>query len=125
MQRHLAGRLVTAVSVLAACSVMAGQAVNQTRRIPQFENEDVKVWRSIIAANQPLSMHRHDRPRVIVPIVGGTLKVVKESGASQTVTWEVGKAYWLAADPPDELHADLNEGDKPIEVIVVELKKAK
>ena len=125
MRSNLAARLMMAVSLLAAGAMMARQVADQTRRVPQFENDDVKVWRSVIAGNQPLAMHRHDHPRVIVPLVGGTLKVVRESGGSQTVAWEVGKAYWLAADPPDARHADVNEGDKPIEVIVVELKKAK
>jgi quercetin dioxygenase-like cupin family protein len=105
--------------------MMAEQAKRQTQRIPQFENNEVKVWRSVIAPNQPLQMHRHDHPRVIVALAGGTLRITKQSGAGQTVTWEAGKAYWLPADPPDELHGDVNEGERPIDVIVVELKKAR
>lgn len=104
---------------------MARQQLNQTRRIPQFENDEVKVWKSIILPNQPLAMHRHDHPRVIVALAGGTLKVVKPSGESSLMTWETGKAYWLRSDPRGELHGDVNEGERPIEVIVVELKKAK
>jgi len=102
---------------------MASQRTNQTRRIPQFENDEVKVWKSIIEPHQPLSMHRHDHPRVIVALAGGTLNVVKQSGESKPLTWESGKAYWLGADPPGELHGDVNEGERPVEVIVVELKK--
>jgi len=30
-----------------------------TRRIPQFENDEVRVWKSVIAPKQPLTMHRH------------------------------------------------------------------
>jgi quercetin dioxygenase-like cupin family protein len=93
-----------------------------TRRTPQFENESVRVWRSSIAPHQPLTMHRHESGRVLVALTGGTVKIVKESGESRTVTWESGKAYWLPADPPGERHADLNEGREPIEVMVVELK---
>jgi quercetin dioxygenase-like cupin family protein len=93
-----------------------------TRRTPQFENDSVRVWRSSIAPHQPLTMHRHESGRVLVALTGGTVKIVKESGESRTVTWESGKAYWLSADPPGERHADLNEGPEPIEVMVVELK---
>jgi quercetin dioxygenase-like cupin family protein len=92
-----------------------------TRRVPQFENEAVRVWKSVIAPGQPLSLHRHENGRVIVALAGGTLKIVKESGESRTVTWETGKAYWLSADPPGERHGDLNEGQEPIEVMVVEM----
>jgi len=92
-----------------------------TRRIPQFENESVRVWKSVIAPGQPLSLHRHENGRVIVALAGGTLKIVKESGESRSVVWETGKAYWLTADPSGEKHGDLNEGKDPIEVMVVEM----
>jgi predicted amidohydrolase YtcJ/quercetin dioxygenase-like cupin family protein len=93
-----------------------------TRRIPQLENESVRVWKSIIAPGQPLTMHRHDAARVIVALRGGTLKVVKPSGESRAMTWETGKAYWLPADAPGETHGDRNEGPDPIEVMVIELR---
>jgi quercetin dioxygenase-like cupin family protein len=114
------------LSLAALCAALAGAASPQqssaTRRIPQLENEAVKVWKSVIAPGQPLSMHRHDAGRVIVALVGGTLKIVKESGESRSVVWETGKAYWLPEDPPGELHGDVNEGPGVIEVMVVELK---
>jgi quercetin dioxygenase-like cupin family protein len=93
-----------------------------TVRTPQFENDSVRVWKTSIAPGQPLTMHRHESGRVIVALTDGTLRIVKESGDSRTVTWEKGNAYWLAADPPGEKHGDLNEGREPIEVMVVELK---
>ena len=92
-----------------------------TQRYPQFENESVRVWKSVIVPHQPLSLHRHENGRVIVALAGGTLKVVKESGESRSVVWETGKAYWLTADPPGEKHGDLNEGKDAIEVMVVEM----
>jgi hypothetical protein len=111
--------------VLTVLMVLAGAAVQQsaTRREPQFENDQVRVWKSIIMPKQPLSMHRHEHGRTIVALVGGTLKIVEESGPSRSVTWETGKAYWLGPDPPGTRHADVNESDKPIEVIVVEMKR--
>lgn len=114
-------RIALAVALVASMGVAAQQIT--TRRIPQFENDDVRVWKSIIAPRQPLTMHRHDHGRTIVALVGGTLKVVEESGETRTVTWETGRAYWLPADPPGTRHADVNEGDNAIEVIVVEMKK--
>lgn len=36
---------------------------------------------------------------------------------------QTGKAYWLDADPPGELHGDVNETAKPIEVMVIEQQK--
>ena len=98
------------------------QQASATRRIPQLENDQVKVWKSIIVPNQPLSMHRHEAGRVIVALKGGTLKIVQKTGESKEVQWETGKAYWLDSDPPGTTHGDVNPGKEPIEVIVVELK---
>lgn len=120
--------LVTAAaaSVLAIGATVAAlqQAPGVSRREPQFENDQVKAWKSIIMPNQPLSLHRHDHGRTIVALKGGTLDVVDEHGRSRAkMTWETGKAYWLGPDPPDQLHADMNYGPEPIEVIVVEMKR--
>ncbi|MGH9313464.1 MAG: hypothetical protein ACRD1S_09725 [Vicinamibacterales bacterium] len=115
--------LVIGLLSVAIPVAVARQQQATTRRIPQFENDHVRVWKSVILPKQPLSMHRHEHGRTIVALVGGTLKIVEESGGSREVTWETGKAYWLDADPPGTRHADVNETDKPIEVIVVELRK--
>lgn len=107
----------------ASDDAMAQEAADETtRRVPQFENEHVEVWKSVIVPNQPLEMHRHDNPRAIIALKGGTLTVTNDSGDSHDMTWETGSAYWLDADPPGELHGDVNEGSEPIEVIVVQLK---
>ena len=103
--------------------VRAQQDKTQTQRVPQLENEDVKVWKSVILPKQPLTMHRHDHPRVIVTLKGGTVEIVDERGTRERHVWETGKAYWLPANPPNSQHADVNTGDQPVEVIVVELEK--
>ena len=116
---------VIAMSFLAgACAMWAQQQQGGTRREPQFENEHVRVWKSIIMPNQPLSQHRHERGRALIALTNGRLKVVDPQGRVKTTyDWEKGKAYWLDADPVGETHADVNETSKPIEVIVVELRK--
>ena len=87
-----------------------------------FENDEAVCWKTTIAPNNPLKMHRHDRSRCIVGLQGGTLKKTEEDGTVSDLTFETGKAYWLDADPPDELHADVNEGERDIVVIVTEFK---
>ena len=100
------------------------QQAAQTRREPQFENEHVSVWKSIILPNQPLALHRHDLGRTIVALKGGTLDVVDANGKTmKQMTWESGKAYWLGPDPAGEQHGDMNRGNEPMEVIVVQMKK--
>ena len=53
------------VLLIAACTPDAeprGELEQTTGRTPQFENEYVEVWKSVIVPNQPLEMHRHDNP---------------------------------------------------------------
>jgi hypothetical protein len=117
-------RVVIVVLVLAAVGVVRSQnGATQTQRFPQFENEDVKVLKSVVMPNAPLTMHRHEHPRVIIALNGGTMKIVESTGKSEEHVWETGKAYWLPMNPPGTMHADVNAGDKPIEVMVVELEK--
>src|SRR6185437_5071472 len=76
-------------------AVHAQQTAAQTNRYPQFENDDVKVWKSVITPNGPLTPHRHEHPRVLVALSGGTMKLVEQGGKTETGVWETGKAYWL------------------------------
>jgi len=117
------GVLAVVFSAGAAVGALQQQA-SQTRREPQFENDHVRVWKSIIMPNQPLALHRHDHGRTIVALRGGTLDVVDAKGQTmKKMTWETGKAYWLDVDPAGEQHADMNRGASPIEVIVVEMRR--
>lgn len=101
----------------------AGQTPASTRRELQFENEHLKVWKTIILPNQPLNLHRHDHGRAIVALTSGSLDVIDEKGDKiGNYDWKAGRAYWLDADPPGTVHGDINHGTEPIEVIVVELK---
>jgi hypothetical protein len=111
-------------SLIPALLLTQASQPGPTQRIPQFENDQVKVWKSIVMPNAPLAMHRHEHPRVIIALAGGTMKIVEQSGATESHQWETGKAYWLPANAPGTLHSDVNAGDKPIEVMVVELKTA-
>ena len=123
--RAIVAGVATLTLTLGACVQVAEEPTADeeiTRRVPQFENEHVEVWKSVIMPNQPLSMHRHDHPRAIIALRGGTLTVVNEAGEERDLTWETGSAYCLDADPPGELHGDVNRGSEPVEVIVVQLK---
>lgn len=95
-----------------------------TKRIPEFSNTNVNVWKTIIyptsAAN--LSMHRHDYPRVLVALTDGVVKVTNNQGKIHYLTLKKGHSYYLQKDPENELHMDENMTKHPITVVVVELK---
>ncbi len=121
-------RTPLAVSAAVVAAFAAGYALAsvapQTGRTPMFDNAEVKVWRSVINPHSPLPLHRHEHPRVIIALQGGTMKIAEQTGPSEVEHWETGKAYWLPANPPGTMHQDINIGSKPIVVMVVELQKA-
>lgn len=125
MNRRIILSAVGIALLLAAAAMWSKAQSSPTQRVPQFENSHVKVWKSTIAPNAPLAPHRHDHGRVIIALQGGTIKIVDQSGASEAHVWETGKAYWLPANPPNTLHSDVNAGDQPIEVMVVEVEDDK
>ena len=104
------------------------KAVNRTlaqaemTRVPQFENDRAVSWKSVIPPHTESTLHRHDRYRTIVAIVGGDLTLVGADGKKTVVHYETGKAYWQAPMPPGEMHKDANETAKTIELVVVEMK---
>jgi len=125
MNRTITLTAVAIALIVAASAVRSSVTPSATQRVPQFENAHVKVWKSTIVPNAPLPLHRHDHGRVIVALQGGTMNIVDQSGGSETHVWETGKAYWLPANPPNTMHTDVNAGDHPIEVIVVEVQDDK
>jgi hypothetical protein len=124
MKIPLLRTVLAAAIVLTPLRTLTSQQPSDTQRTPQFENDDVKVWKTVVMPNAPLTMHTHDHARVIVALSGGTMKVVNEDRTSETHRWETGKAYWLSVEEGKKRHADANQGDKPIEVMVIELKNA-
>ena len=123
MKRPLVVAGFCVLSFVAGAS-WAQQQSQPTRREPQFENDHVRTWKTIIMPKQPLTQHRHEHGRALIALTDGQLKVVDKDGkVVNTYNWERGKAYWLDADPPGQTHADVNDTAAPIEVIVVELKR--
>jgi quercetin dioxygenase-like cupin family protein len=126
MKPFLSRTIVVIVMLLAVFGVTRSQEGGvQTQRFPQFENDAVRVWKTVLAPNKAIQMHRHDHPLVVVALNGGAVQVVEQNGATERHIWETGKAYWLPANPPNTMHADVYKGEKLIELMVVELKHEK
>lgn len=108
--------------VAAALLVAQAPAKPEMTRVPQFDNERATSWKSIIPPHTESTLHRHDRYRTVIAIVGGDLKTVSASGEATVTHYETGKAYWQAPMPPGAMHKDVNDTDKTIELVVVEIK---
>jgi len=100
----------------------SGQPAAGMQRIAQFDNARAASWTSVIPPHTESSFHRHDRRRVVVAVIGGDLKTVTPAGHATITHFEAGKAYWFEPMPPGETHKDVNDTDKTIEVVTIELK---
>jgi hypothetical protein len=108
------------VAIVLALALQTPRA--EMTRVPQFENERAVSWKSVIPPHTESTLHRHDRYRTIIGIVGGDLTTVGATGKKTVTRYETGKSYWQAPMPAGQTHKDVNETDKTIELIVVELK---
>ena len=108
--------------VASGFSRTAAQTKAEMTRVPQFDNDRAVSWKSVIPPHTESTLHRHDRYRTVIGIVGGDLTTVSADGRKTVTRYETGKAYWQAPMLPGQMHKDVNETDKTIELIVVEAK---
>lgn len=109
--------------IVILCCINVSYAAEKTIRIPEFSNEKVKVWKSIIypTRQEQLVMHRHDHDRVVVALDDGVLKIVNSEQHVHFLTFKQGKAYFLPKDPKGMMHTDENVGQHVLRVMVIEL----
>jgi quercetin dioxygenase-like cupin family protein len=83
----------------------------------EFENEQVRVLRISYAAGEKSVMHEHPAS-VAVFLTDGQVKFTTPDGKSREVPAKAGSTQW----EPGGKHLPENIGDKPFELILVELK---
>jgi quercetin dioxygenase-like cupin family protein len=84
----------------------------------EFENEKVRVLRITYGPGEKSVMHHHP-DSVAVNLNDDKTRMTTPDGKSQETTNKAGSATWASAAD----HLPQNIGDKPFEVILVELKK--
>jgi len=84
----------------------------------EFENDQVRVLRIKVGPKEKSVMHEHpDAVAIFITDVNG--KFTFSDGKSEAVTSKAGETRFT----PAIVHLPENVGDKPFEVILVELKK--
>jgi len=86
----------------------------------EFENSEVRVLRISYGPHEKSVMHHHPNS-VAIYLADGQARMTTPDGKSQTVAIKAGVAEWT----PAVSHQPENVGDKPFEVILVELKSKK
>jgi quercetin dioxygenase-like cupin family protein len=111
--------LMMAVWVTAAMSAHAQDAVTADPKHykVEFENEQVRVLRISYGPGEKSVMHEHPA-NIAVFLTDGRVTFTTPDGKSEEVTIKAGATMW----GPGEKHLPANVGDKPFELVLVELK---
>jgi len=115
-------RQVVMVAAALAASVTLALAQDPVKVDPkhykvEFENEQVRVLRITYGPGEKSVMHDHPA-NVAVFLTDIQGKFTQPDGKSQKVDWKAGMIKWDSGGK----HLPENAGDKPFELIVVELK---
>jgi quercetin dioxygenase-like cupin family protein len=84
----------------------------------EFENESVRVLRISYGPGEKSVMHDHPNA-VAIYLTDGTTRMTTPDGKSQDMPSKAGGTSWTPAGS----HLPQNMGNKPLQVILVELKK--
>jgi len=112
--------MIGRAALLVALVLQAPKA--EMTRVPLFDNDRAVSWKSIIPPHSESTLHRHDRFRTVIGIVGGDLTTIDPAGHKTVTHYEAGKSYWQEPMPAGATHKDVNETNATIELVVVENK---
>jgi quercetin dioxygenase-like cupin family protein len=120
--------LAISLLVLGGAGLLAGGAANAQDPVKvdakhykvEFENDSVRVLRITYPAHEKSVMHHHPA-NVAVFLTDGKARFTLPDGKTQDAPVKAGSAQWSEAGE----HLPENVGDKPFELILVELKTKK
>ena len=116
------------VGMLIACSVFAlatnaavaqdPTKVDAKHYTVTFENDQVRILRINYGSHEKSVLHEHPNS-IAVFLTDGKIKFTLADGKSQERDVKAGQSVWNPAGK----HLPENMGDKPFEVILIEMKK--
>ena len=108
------------VFALAAASSSSAQdpiKVDAKHYKVELENDQVRVLRVTYGPHEKSPMHEHPAG-VAVAITDALVKFTLADGKSEERPFKAGQVLWIAA----EKHAPENLSDKPLEIVLTEVK---
>ena len=109
---------VLCLGVSAVASAQDAVKVDPAHYKVEMENDQVRVLRFHYGAHEKSVMHSHPNA-VAVFLTDGKVKFTFADGKSQDASGKAGEVQYT----PAQVHNPENVGDKPMDGIVIELKK--
>jgi quercetin dioxygenase-like cupin family protein len=122
MEKHMRRTLIAAALLALVVSVLPAAAQDAVKADPKhykvvFENDQVRVLHITYGPGEKSVMHAHP-PNVAVFLTDGLIRFAMPDGKSQDAPVKAHTTQW----EPGGTHLPANIGDKPFEVMLVELK---
>jgi quercetin dioxygenase-like cupin family protein len=117
MQRVLFAGVFLLLACAAPAAAQDAAKVDSKHYKVELENAQVRVLRATYAPGEKSVMHAHPAA-VVVFLTDGKVRFTMADGKTQDMTVKAGTTQWTAATK----HLPENVGDKPFEVIIVEMK---
>jgi quercetin dioxygenase-like cupin family protein len=117
MRRVLLATLFVVLGCAAPAMAQDAAKVDSKHYKVELENAQVRVLRVTYPPNEKSVMHSHPAS-VVVFLTDAKVRFTMPDGKTQDMTVKAGTTQWNAATK----HLPENVGDKPFEVIVVEMK---
>lgn len=113
---------VVGCALLCFCFVVAASAQDPAKVDPkhykvEIENDQVRVLRAHYGPGEKSVMHSHPNA-VAVFLSDGKVKFTLADGTTQDASGKAGQVQYT----PAQVHNPENTGDKPFDVLVIELK---
>ena len=86
----------------------------------QFENEQIRITRLVIAPDKKLDIDTSSgRPAIVIALSTAQLKVKQGKGGSKKASLDLGQSRWIDADRQEQF---TNAGDAPAELLRFDFK---
>jgi quercetin dioxygenase-like cupin family protein len=112
--------IASSLSVFATSAALAQDPtqVDANHYKVTFENEQVRILKITYGSKEKSVMHEHPNA-IAVFLTDGTIKFHLPDGKTLDASVKAGQSQWTPAGK----HLPENVGDKPLEVVLIELKK--
>lgn len=95
---------------------------NALEYVKQFEDDKVCVSYVKIMAHEEIGEHYDVLPQIVVALKGGVVTRLESDGSTTDVIFPTGQSVFRPAETPDKIHKTVNNGEDPIELIIMQLK---
>ncbi len=82
--------LAVTIGSFAAGMALAHSSAQPHREI-QFENREVRLWKSVLLPHVATPSHHHDHPRVILALNKSVVDIMHRGGDREAQQWRAGR----------------------------------